>query len=107
MIKLKNFFKTALLVLLVAIVIASIAGSRSTTSNNSTLTSIIDQFEDDIANGSVIKDGIIDGATSVDENVVNTSNTLATLFNKLGTLLINGIGRVLKLIAELITKFIG
>lgn len=105
--ELKNFFKTALVVLLVAIVIASIAGSKNVNSNNSTLTSIIDQFEDDVANGSVIKDGIIDGATSVDENVVNTSNTLAILFNKLGSLLISGIGRVLKLIAELITKFIG
>ncbi|MCH5171699.1 MAG: hypothetical protein J1F31_02555 [Erysipelotrichales bacterium] len=103
----KNFFKTALIVLFVGIVIASIAGSRSVSSNNnSALTSIIDQFEDNVANGGVIQDGIIDGATSVDEIVV-ASNGLASLFNKLGSMLVSGIGKLIKLAAELITKFIG
>lgn len=103
----KNFFKTALIVLLIGIVIASIAGNKSSGSGNNALTSVIDQFEEDIANGSVIKDGVINGTTSVEGEVEVTSNALATIINRLGSLLINGIGRLLKLIAELITKFIG
>ncbi|MCH5180498.1 MAG: hypothetical protein J1F32_04750 [Erysipelotrichales bacterium] len=103
----KNFFKTALIVLLVGIVIASIAGNKPSSSGNNTLTSVINQFEEDIANGSVIKDGVINGATSVEGEVEVTSNALATIINRLGSLLITGIGKLLKLIAELITKFIG
>ena len=107
MITLKNFFKSALIVLLIGIVIASIAGSRNINSSNSTLTSIIDRFEDEVANGSVIKDGVIEGATSIEDEIVVSGNTLASLFNKLGSLLVDGIGKMLKLVAELITKFIG
>ncbi len=103
----KNFFKTTLIVLLIGIVIASIAGSKNVSAGNETLTSIIDQFEDDVNNGSVIKDGIINGVNSSELEVVTSTNLLASLFNKLGTLLIDGIGKLLKLIAELITKFIG
>lgn len=103
----KNFFKNALIILLLGIVIASFAGSKGT-SGNSTLTSVIEQFEDDIANGSVIKDGIINSAnSSAGAEIEATSNFLASLFNKIGTFLIGGIGKLLKLIAELITRFIG
>lgn len=101
----KNFLKAALIVLLLVVVISSFATSSKSGGSNVTITSTIQEFENDIEQGKIIKDGVLNQTSS--EEVSVASNTLASLFNTIGSLIVEGISKLLKLIAQLITKFIG
>lgn len=104
----KNFFKSILIVLVLGVVISAIAsGSKSATSANTALTSVINGFEGDIESGRVIKDGVMENVSVDVEETGESANAIALLINALGGLLIAGISAFLKLVSSLITKFIG
>lgn len=104
----KNFFKSILIVLVLGVVISAIAsGSKSVTSTNTALTSVINGFEGDIESGRVIKDGVMENVSVDVEGTGESANAIASLINALGGLLIAGISAFLKLVSSLITKFIG
>ena len=95
----KNFFKSVLIFLLGFVVISSIAikNPSSSSSENIQLNSTIASFEEDIKNGSVVEDGILD----------ETNNAMANIFQKIGNGVTKGVGAVLKFFSSLISKFIG
>ena len=95
----KNFFKSVLIFLLGFVVISSIAikNPSSSSSENIQLNSTIASFEEDIKNGSVVEDGILD----------DTNNAMANIFQKIGNGVTKGVGAVLKFFSSLISKFIG
>lgn len=102
----KNFFKSALIVLFLGIIIGSIATSgKNNNQENTQLVSVIDKFEDDIKNDHIVGDGIID-ETSVTENV-DTSNAMADAFSSLGNAVVDGIGKLLKFVSSALSNFIG
>ncbi len=104
----KNFFKSILIVLVLGVVISAIAsGSKSVTSTNTALTSVINGFEGDIESGRVIKDGVMENVSVDVEGTRESANAIASLINALGGILIAGISAFLKLVSSLITKFIG
>ncbi len=102
----KNFFKSILIFLLGFVVISSIASKGPSQSNqdNIQLNSTISAFEDDIENGSVVQDGILDDNQSEDEE---TANTIARVFQTIGNGVTKGIGAMLKFFFSIISKFIG
>lgn len=101
----KNFLKSILIFLLGFVVISSIAikNPSSSSSENIQLNSTIASFEEDIKNGSVVEDGILDD-TKVEEN--ETNNAMANIFQKIGNGVTKGIGAILKFFSSLISKFI-
>lgn len=103
----KNFFKSALIVLFLGIIIGSIATSGKNNNNqeNTQLVSVIDKFEDDIKNDHIVGDGIID-ETSVTENG-DSSNAMADAFSSLGNAVVDGIGKILKFVSSALSNFIG
>lgn len=101
----KNFLKSILIFLLGFVVISSIAIKNPNNSSNENiqLNSTIASFEEDIKNGSVVEDGILDD-TKVEEN--ETNNAMANIFQKIGNGVTKGIGAILKFFSSLISKFI-
>lgn len=100
----KNFLKSILIFLLGFVVISSITKKNPNNSSNENiqLNSTIASFEEDIKNGSVVEDGILDD-TKVEEN--ETNNAMANIFQKIGNGVTKGIGAVLKFFSSLISKF--